>query len=205
MRRGTFLAIVILIASLAASALAMAGTSRPYVRLAGSWLDQQQKYGWEVFAHRPGPPEGSGPHGAKRPCITVGVLERKSGDTRVQENALCYGMPQFLSATSEPLIVSQTIFDNATDSATAFGVAAPHAARQLVLTVPGGSRTVRLRELGPAKAKFSRLRKFRHAGFVLRGDPCIERVVALNESGEVLSDSGPQPCPAAQQGAAGAP
>jgi hypothetical protein len=185
---------VILIVSLAASAVAMAGASRPYVRLAGSWLDHQ-RYEWAVFAHRPGPPEGSGPHGAQRPCITVGVRERIGKDSRVSENLLCYGLPQFLSATSEPLIVSETIFADDTGSATAFGVAAPHAARRLMLTVPGGSRTVRLRPLSRDKARLARLRPFRYAGFVLRGSPCIERVLVLNREGEALSDNGLEPCP----------
>lgn len=174
---------------------ATAAAPRPYVGLGGYWIDKHEKYGWAYFAQRPGPPEGDGPHGAQRPCIAVSALIREGRSLQVSESEFCYGTPQYLVANSEPLIVTKTIYSNEKGSATAFGVAASHAARYLKLTLGHGYRTVRLHELNPVQARNTGLRPFRHAGFLMRGQWCIKQVVVLNEGGKVLWDSGSEECP----------
>lgn len=195
MPRGRLLAMVILGILLALSTAATAA-HRPYpsVWLGGYWIDANQKYGWAYFAQRPGPPEGSGPHGGQRPCISVLGATREGSSLRVSENEFCYGTPHFLSARAEPLIVGKTVFSTDKGSATAFGVAASHAARYLKLTLDDGYRTVRLHELNPVQARKARLRPFRHAGFLMRGDWCIEQIVVLNGAKQILWDSGSEPC-----------
>jgi hypothetical protein len=195
MRRGGFLtAAAILEMLIALSAAATAAAPRPYVWLGGYWIDEHQKYGWSYFAQRPGPPEGTGPHGAQRPCIAVVALTREGHSLGVRDSEFCYGTPHFLSARSEPLIVSNSVFSNDKGSATAFGVAASHAARYLKLTLDDGSRTIRLRELNPLQARKTGLRPFRHAGFLMRGQWCIEQIVVLNQEKEVLWDSDAEAC-----------
>lgn len=179
---------------IALSAAATASAVRPYVWLGGYWIDGHQKYGWSYFAQRPGPPEGTGPHGGQRPCISVAAATREGSSLRVSDSEFCYGIPHFLSARSEPLIVSNTVFSNDKGSATAFGVAASHAGRYLKLKLDHGYRTIRLHELNPFQARKTRLRPFRHAGFLMRGDWCIEQVVVLNEAKKVLWDSVSEPC-----------
>jgi hypothetical protein len=73
-------------------------------------------------------------------------------------------------------------------------VAASHAARYLELTLDQGYRTIRLRKLNPFQAHKIGLRPFRHAGFLIRGQWCIEQVVVLNEARKVLWDSGSETC-----------
>ena len=188
-----WLALAGVIMGLAAPA-AIAGAQRPYVWLGGYWIDKHEKYGWSYYAHRPGPPEGSGPHGSQRPCIAVSALTREGRSLRVSESEFCYGTPGFLDARSEPLIVSKTIFANDQGAATAFGVAASDAARYLKLTLDDGYRTVPLHELNSVQARKARLKPFRHAGFLMRGNWCIERIVVLNRTQNVLWDSGSGDC-----------
>lgn len=194
MRRGMSLTGAILGILFALSAAAAADAPRPYVWLGGYWIDDHQKYGWAYYAQRPGPPEGEGTHGGQRPCISVSALTREGRSLRVSESELCYGTPHFLSAKSEPLIVAKTVFSNDKGSATAFGVAASHAARYLKLTLDRGFRTIHLRELNEYQARKTRLRPFRHAGFIVRGEWCIEQIVVLNAAKETLWDSGSEPC-----------
>lgn len=194
MRRGRLLAAAVLGILLALSAAATATAPRPYVWLGGYWIDAHQKYGWGYFAQRPGPPEGTGPRGGQRPCISVAAATREGSSLRVSESEFCYGIPHFLSAKAEPLIVGKSVFATDKGSATAFGVAASHAARYLKLTLDHGYRTIRLHELNPIQARKTRLRPFRHAGFLMRGDWCIEQVVVLNGAKEVLWDNGSEPC-----------
>jgi hypothetical protein len=179
---------------LALSVAATAAAPRPYVLLGGYWIDEHKKYGWAYFAQRPGPPEGIGPHGAQRPCISISALIREGQSLRVRESELCYGIPHFLTATGEPLIVAKEIYSNHRGSVKAFGVAASHAARYLKLTLDHGYRTIRLRELNPIQARKTRLRPFRHAGFLMRGQWCIEQIVVLNGAKKVLWDSGSEAC-----------
>lgn len=99
-------------------------------------------YGWALFAERPGPPEGSGPHGAQRPCLTVAAyhIYREARELSVRESGFCYGRPHYLTAKAEPLIVANRIFDNEQGSATAFGVAAPPPpANSGLLSIPGAA------------------------------------------------------------------
>jgi hypothetical protein len=194
MRRGGLLAAGILGILLVMSISATAAAPRSYVWLGGYWIDEHQKYGWSYFVQRPGPPEGTGSHGGQRPCISVAAVTREGSSLRVNDNEFCYGIPHFLSAESEPLIVNNTVFSNDKGSATAFGVAASHAARYLKLTLDHGYRTIRLHELNPAQARKTRLRPFRHAGFLMRGHWCIEQFVVLNGAKKVLWDSGSEPC-----------
>ncbi len=193
LRRGLIWAVA-LAAVMALAAAAVASAPRPYVWLGGYWIDKHEKYGWNYFAQRPGPPEGNGPHGSQRPCIAVSALTREGRFLQVSESEICYGTPGYLMAKSEPLIVSKTVFANDSGSATAFGVAASHAARYLKLTLDDGYRTVRLHELNPLQAQKTGLRPFRHAGFLMRGYWCIEQIVVLNEAKKVLWDSGSEEC-----------
>lgn len=165
----------------------------PYVSLGGGWLDKHHRYGWEVGAERE--PKGTGPHAAQRPCISVASFRREGNQASVGASWFCYGKPGYLTAKAEPLIVTNPVFSNEKGSATAFGVAAAPAARKLQLTLANGRRTIRLHELNEIQARKVRLRPFRYAGFVLRGEWCIERVTILNESGNVLWDEGTSPCP----------
>jgi hypothetical protein len=197
MRRSKLLALATLGVFVSLSALASGGAPRPYVWLGGYWIDKHDKYGWAYFAQKPGPSESSGPHGGQRPCIAVSALTREGRSLRVSESELCYGRPQFLTAKSEPLIVSKTVFADDRGAATAFGVAASHSARYLKLSLGSRSRTIRLHELNPVQAKKTGLRPFRHAGFVLRGQWCIEQVTLLNGARNVLWDSGSGECPPA--------
>jgi hypothetical protein len=103
-------------------------------------------------------------------------------------------MPHFLTAKSEPLIVAKTIDSDDSGSVTAYGVAAAHAARYLKLTLEDGQRTIRLRELNPIQAQKTGLRPFRHAGFLMRGQWCIEQIAVLNEAEEVLWASDSEAC-----------
>ena len=195
LRHGKLLAAVAMGVVVALSAAASAAAPRPYVLLGGYWIDKHEKYGWAYYAQRPGPPEGAGPHGGQRPCIAVSALTREGRYLRVSESEFCYGIPGFLKAESEPLIVTKTIFANDSGSATAFGVAASHAARYLKLTLGDGHRTVRLHELNPLQARKTGLRPFRHAGFLMRGSWCIEQILVLNRAKNVLWDSGSEECP----------
>lgn len=185
---------VVLGTLLALSTAATAATPRPYVPLGGYWIDKHEKYGWAYFAQRPGPPEGTGPHGAQRPCISVSALTREGQSLRVGESELCYGAPHYLTAKSEPLIVTKRIYSNNSGSVTAFGVAASHAARYLKLTLDHGHRTIRLHRLNQIQARKTGLRSFRHAGFLMRGQWCIEQIVVLNGTKRVLWDSGAEAC-----------
>jgi hypothetical protein len=124
----------------------------------------------------------------------VVALFREGRSLGVRDSEFCYGTPHFLSARSEPLIVSNSVFSNDKGSATAFGVAASHAARYLKLTLDDGYRTIRLRELNPLQARKTGLRPFRHVGFLMRGQWCIEQIVVLNQEKEVLWDSGAEAC-----------
>jgi hypothetical protein len=198
MRWGSFLAtvasVVIVGFLLVPSTGVAAGAPRPYVVLGGYWIDENQKYGWAYFAERPGPPEGTGLHGAQRPCIAVNAYIWESGLLRLNGNELCYGSPHFLTATNEPLIVANEVFATAKGTATAFGVAAAPAARSLRIIFDSGGRTLRLRRLNPAQARKTRLRPFRHAGFVIRGAYCIKQILVLNKEKKVLWDSGSSDC-----------
>lgn len=185
---------VALAAFVALSAAAIASSPRPYVRLGGYWIDEHEKYGWDYFGAAPGGREGKGPHGTQRPCIAVSALSREGRSLRVSESEICYGTPQYLTARSEPLIVAKTVFATDAGAATAFGVAASHAARYLKVRFEDDSRTVRLRELNPLQARKLGLRPFRHAGFVVRGNRCINQVSVLNRDREVLWDSGSGLC-----------
>ncbi len=193
-RWGKTIPAVVLGIVLTLSAAATAAAPRPYVVLGGYWIDKHEKYGWAYFAERPGPPEGSGPHGSQRPCISVSAYTREGRSLRASENELCYGTPQFLTAKGEPLIVAKTVLASRRGSTTAFGVAASHAARYLRLTLADGHRTIRLHKLNPIQAQKTRLRPFRHAGFLMRGQWCIEQIVVLNGAEEVLWDSGSEAC-----------
>lgn len=193
-RRGKILSVVILGIVLTLSAVATAAAPRPYVFLGGYWIDKHDKYGWAYFTERPGPPEGSGPHGAQRPCISVAAFTREGSSLRSSESELCYGTPQFLTARSEPLIVSKSVLATEKGSTVAFGVAAPNAARYLRLTLKNGYRTVPLHKLNPVQARKTRLRPFRHVGFLMRGQWCIQQIVVLNEAKEVLWDSSSDAC-----------
>jgi len=197
MRPGDLLTVLILGGVLFGASLPAKAEAPPYVWLGGYWIDEHEKYAWSYFAQRPGPPEGRGPHGAQRPCIAVSAIRRESRSTlRSSENELCYGSPHFLTAESEPLLVSNTVFATSEGSATAFGVAAAPAARKLRIVFRGGRhRTIALKELNKDQAERIRLRPFRHAGFLLRGDWCIELIVVLNESGHSLwEERSPEPC-----------
>jgi len=196
MRRGSFLAAAAIVGALLMLVAPVAADSpRPYVALGGYWIDKNQKYGWAYFAERPGPPEGSGPRGAQRPCITVNSYIREGNSFRLRGSQLCYGMPHFLTAKGEPLIVGNVVFSTEEGSATAFGVAAAPAARYLRIVFDDGRRTIRLRELNRAQARKIRLRPFRHAGFVIRGEYCIEQILVLNKEENTLWDSGSSECP----------
>lgn len=201
MRRSRLAAIVILGVFIALTAVATAAAPRPYVWLGGYWIDKHEKYGWNYFARKSGPSEDRDSHGAQRPCISVSALTREGGSLRVSESEFCYGTPQFLSAKSEPLIVAKTIYSNDSGAATAFGVAASHAARYLKLALADGYRTIPLHELNPLQAQKSGLRPFSHAGFLMRGDWCIVQVVVLNREKKVLWNSDPEACPS--EGSAG--
>lgn len=194
MRRGVITVAVSLGILIALYSAATAAAPRPYVSLGGYWIDEHDKYGWAYFAQRPGSPEGDGPHGGQRPCIAVSAFIREGRSLRVSESELCYGLPQYLSAKSEPLIVTKGIFADERGSATAVGVAAASAARYLKITLADGTRVVRLQRLNKVQAQKVRLRPFRHAGFLLRGDWCIEQLVILNESRNILWDSGSEEC-----------
>jgi hypothetical protein len=183
----------ILVAFASASAFASSGP-RPYVRLGGYWIDKHHKHAWAFFALRPGPPEGVGPHGAQRPCLAVAAATREYTNLRVTESEFCYGIPGYLGARKEPLIVTNTVFANDSGSATAFGVAASPDARKLKLTLGRGYRTVQLHELNRFQARKSRLRPFRYAGFLMRGRWCIKQYEVLDESSEVLWTSGLESC-----------
>lgn len=180
---------------MALSTAAVASAPRPYVRLGGYWIDKHEKYGWDYFGVAPGGREGKGPHGAQRPCIAVSALIREGKSLRVSESEVCYGTPHYMTANSEPLIVTKTVFATDEGAATAFGVAASHAARYLKLTLGDGFRTVRLHELNPLQAQKTHLRPFRHAGFLMRGNWCIEQILVLNKGRNVLWDSGSEECP----------
>ena len=185
---------VVLGIALVLAAAATAAAPRPYVVLGGYWIDKQEKHGWAYFAERPGPPAGKGPHGSQRPCIAVAAYTREGRSLWASESELCYGAPQFLTAKGEPLIVAKSILSSGQGSTTAFGVAAPHAARFLRLTLADGYRAIRLHELNPIQARKTRLRPFRHAGFLMRGRWCIQQIVVLNAAREPLWDSGSQAC-----------
>jgi len=181
-------------AVVALASAATAAAPHPYVWLGGHWIDK--KHGWSYFAQKPPPPEGAGPHGSQRPCIAVSSLIREGRSLRVSETELCYGAPQYLSAKSEPLIVTKTIFANDDGAATAVGVAASHAARYLKLVLKDRTLTIRLHELNRIQARKIGVKPFRHAGFVLRGEWCIAQVLVLNTAKAVLWDSGSGECPA---------
>lgn len=193
MRRGNLLSSVIVFVLLTCP-VASARSGGHSVFLAGSWIDSHHRYGWSVSARRPAPPEGSGPHGAQRPCILVSSIRTEFGGFSVGGAELCYGVPGFLSAKAEPLVVAINVFSSQKGSATAFGVAAPPAARLLRLTLSHGYRTLRLHALNDVQARKARLRPFRYAGFVMRGEWCIERYEVLNEVGNTLWDSGLDSC-----------
>lgn len=184
------------VVALASAANAVAERTYPYVSLGGYWIDKHEKYGWGYTAQRPGPPDGSGPYGSRRPCIGVSAYIREGRSLRVSESELCYARPEYLAASSEPLVVAKTIFSNDEGSATAVGVAAPHAARYLRLRLDDGYRTIPLHRLSPPQARKSHLKPFRHAGFLLRGEWCIEAIEILSESKKILWDSGSADCAA---------
>ncbi len=194
MQQGRLMAVAILGVFIALTDVATAAAPRPYVWLGGYWIDKHEKYGWDYFARKSGPSENRDSHGAQRPCISVSALTREGRSLRVSESEFCYGIPQFLTAKSEPLIVTKTIYSNDSGSATAFGVAASHAARYLKLALDDGYRTIRLRELNPLQAQKTGLRPFRHAGFLMRGEWCIVQIVVLNRAKKVLWDSGLEGC-----------
>lgn len=193
-RRGLVLALVGCVCLLVCGVATAHAARTPYVFLGGYWIDQHHKYGWSFFTRRPAPPEGSGPHGAQRPCISVAAIRREFREFAVHESEFCYGTPGFLTAKAEPLIVANTVFSIDKGSATAFGVAASPAARRLRLTLEHGRRTIRLHKLNDFQARKARLRPFRYAGFLMRGDWCIERFELLNEAGNSLWDTGSEPC-----------
>lgn len=195
MRRGSLVVFIVGCLCITSCAVASARPVRsPSVYLAGSWIDQNHRYAWSVFARRPEPPEGSRPHGAQRPCISVGGLRYEFGDFFVHSSELCYGTPGFLTAEAEPLIVATTVFSSEKGAATAFGVAAAPAARKLRLTLGQGQRIIRFHELNSIQARKARLRPFRYAGFVMRGEWCIENYEVLNKAGVLLWESGSDLC-----------
>jgi hypothetical protein len=188
------MAAMLVLVAVAPSAMATSDTPRASIRLGGSWVDPDERYGWSLFTKRPGPPEGTGPHGDQRPCLSLAAYERAGRELQIRESTLCYGIPHYLHATSEPLLISNPVLLNKDQPVTALGIAAASAAKTLKITLSGNVRTVKLRRLNRTQARRTGLRPFSYKGFVVRGNLCLEQITLLNKAGRTLWDSGSEAC-----------
>jgi hypothetical protein len=137
--------------------------------------------------------------GARRPCLGVAAAEFMGRFLTLRTNELCYGTPGYLSATAEPLFVSEVLGRDKKGTLKALvAVALPPAATTLHLsTAMGGRRTRSLPAslITPKQASEARLRRFRLVTFELSQKECIREMSTRNRTGIALWESGDLVCP----------
>jgi hypothetical protein len=132
--------------------------------------------------------------------VFVATGRQEGGGYTVGEFGVCYGEPEFLTATGEPLLVARPILQRGGSSAVAVGFAAAPAAKKVELRNSDGTRRIiDLRRLNRFQARKTRMERFSYAAFVLRGRWCIDQLITLNSEGKPLWESAAQRCSAEDQ------
>jgi hypothetical protein len=153
---------------------------------------------WQVLAEHPSGPEGQRPLGKRRPCLGIAISEFVGEDLLLQRHELCYGKPGYLSASAEPLVVSESLGRAANgDRAFLVAVALPPAVRKYRLddVDRGPERAFSAESITQKQAREASLRRFRFVVFVLSERECVHKASTINETGGVLWESGDLSCP----------
>jgi hypothetical protein len=189
-----------LIAVVSLAALAVAGTAAaadayPWLGLADG---QVGGFEWSVKVKRPEAPAPNGVGGARRPCILVGTkFEFSSYSFRRSRYRTCADASDGVRPKDPPLIASGIQPGAAPRGLTAVGLLVSPEVRRIWVDLAGGRHmTVRLQQMTPKQAQAARIRRYRYAAFVVRGEWCAERMITYDGRGRALYDSGQAEAPA---------
>jgi hypothetical protein len=100
-------------------------------------------------------------------------------------------LPGYLSATSEPVIVTETRGRKGKTTLTAVAMAFAPAARYVKVATCGDiHEAIRLRVLNPRQSRKAHLERFRYAAFAITRAWCPKQIQTFNGHGVLLWESG---------------
>lgn len=180
---------VLTLAALAGAATASAGEAYPWLGLADG---QMGGFQWSVKVKRPKAPAPTGVDGARRPCLLVGTkFEFSSYSFRRSRYRSCADATDGIRPKDPPLMASGIQPSAAPRGLTAVGLLVSPKVRRIWVDLTGGRQmTVHLRQMTPKQARAARIRRYRYAAFVVRGEWCAERMITYDGRGRTLYESG---------------